>query len=234
MTVSTDTVETIVAACRERLGDPSGWVSSEAYRHSLALCIIESVQSSAGHSEVAVVDRYVAYRRAHADQPLTDGARDLLRTFEEAGSSDQWAGKVGSYKRRYNATGVPIEARHIQQAAERLHKLRINCVEDLLDVARDEAALERIHQAWVDVCGESGDITWAHFLTLAGVPGITPSRVGDVFVSGVLGEPASSAGADADEILDATAGELGVDPDQLNYAIRRWLSVNTRRLERAA
>ena len=234
MTVSADTVETVVAACRDRLGDPSGWVTSDVYRHSLALCIIESVQSSAGHSEVAVVDRYLAYRRADAGRPLTDGARDLLRTFEEAGSSDQWAGKVGSYKRRYTATGVPIEARHIQQAAERLHQLRVNSIDDLLEAARDEAALEQIHQAWVDVCGENSDVTWSHFLMLAGIPGVRPNRVAEVFVNGALGiSEATDAGA-ADEILEATATELGVDPEQLDYAIRRWLAANSRRLDDVA
>ena len=234
MTVSADTVETVVTACLDRLGDPSGWVTSDAYRHSLALCIIESVQSSAGHSEVAVVDRYLAYRRAHPDQPLTDGARDLLRTFEEAGSSEQWAGKVGSYKRRYSATGVPIEARHIQLAAERLHQLRINSIDDLLEAARDEAALEQIHDAWIEVCGESSDVTWAHFLMLAGIPGVRPNRVADVFISGALGISEATDDGLAEEILEATATELGVDPDQLNYAIRRWLSANSRRLEEAA
>lgn len=86
MTISTDTVDAVAAACRDRLGDPSAWVASDAYRQSLALCIIESVQSTSGHSEVTVVDRYLAYRRAREDKPVTDGARELLRTFEEAGS----------------------------------------------------------------------------------------------------------------------------------------------------
>ena len=37
---------------------------------------------------------------------------------------------------------------------------------------RDEAALEQIHDAWVDVCGEAREVTWAHFLMLAGIPGV--------------------------------------------------------------
>ncbi|XGU20851.1 heme peroxidase [Rhodococcus sp. 3Y1] len=167
MTISTDTVDAVAAACRDRLGDPSAWVASDAYRQSLALCIIESVQSTSGHSEVTVVDRYLAYRKAREDKPVTDGARELLRTFEEAGSSDQWAGKIGSYKRRYTATGVPIEARHIQQVAEKLHHLRINSVEDLLSAADSDNALEAVHHAWVDACGDGSEVTWAHLLMLA-------------------------------------------------------------------
>jgi len=139
------------------------------YRHSLALCIIESVQSHLGQDDIGVVDRYVAYRRARHEQPVTDGARALLRTFEEVGSSDQWAGKVASYKRRYSATGVPIEARHIQQAATLLYDRRIDTIDDLVDTARDQAALEQIHDAWVEACGADGDAAWSHFLALAGI-----------------------------------------------------------------
>ncbi|WP_070380571.1 heme peroxidase [Rhodococcus sp. WMMA185] len=234
MTVSADTLEAVVAACRDRLGDPSEWVTPAAYRHSLALCIIESVQSSAGYSAVAVVDRYLAYRQARLDRPITDGARDLLRTFEEVGSSDQWAGKVGSYKRRYSATGVQIEARHIQQAAERLHQLRIDNIDDLLDAARDEAAMEQIHNAWIDVCGENSDVTWTHFLMLAGIPGVRPTRVAEVFVSGALGISEATDPRRAEELLEATAAELSVDPDQLGCAISRWLSANSHRFAEVA
>lgn len=141
----------------------------ENYRHSLALCIIESVQSHCGHDDAGVVDRYVAYRRARHEQAITDGARALLRTFEEVGSSDQWAGKVASYKRRYSATGVPIEARHIQQAAALLYDRRIDSIDDLVEVARDQATFEQIHDAWCEACGDDSDLTWSHFLMLAGI-----------------------------------------------------------------
>nr|WP_202026584.1 heme peroxidase [Rhodococcus sp. MS16] len=232
VSISTDTVDVVAAACRDRLGDPSAWVASDAYRASLALCIIESVQSSCGHSEVAVVDRYLAYRQARESLPVTDGARELLRTFEEAGSSDQWAGKIGSYKRRYTATGVPIEARHIQQVAERLHHLHINSVEDLLAAADSDHSLDAVRQAWTEACGDDAEVTWAHLLMLAGIPHTDLGTAADTFISTTLGttEPLT----DAAEILAATAEQLGVDSDRLDYAIRRWLSIHGRSLERAA
>ena len=46
MSVSQQQVQTVAAACRSRLGDPSGWVAPDQYRRSLALCIIESVQAA--------------------------------------------------------------------------------------------------------------------------------------------------------------------------------------------
>ena len=232
MSIPTDTVDAVAAACRDRLGDPSAWVASDAYRASLALCIIESVQSSSGHSEVAVVDRYLAYRQARDNNPVTDGSRELLRTFEEAGSSDQWAGKIGSYKRRYSATGVPIEARHIQQVAEKLHYLHIESVEDLLSAANSDHSLNAVRQAWTDACGDDAEVTWAHLLMLAGIPHTDLGTAADTFIGTTLGSaepPANTA-----EILAATAEQLGVEPDRLDYAIRRWLSIHGRSLDHAA
>lgn len=238
MSISTDTVDAVAAACRDRLGDPSAWVTSDAYRASLALCIIESVQSSksaqsnSGHSEVTVVDRYLAYRQARETSPVTDGARELLRTFEEAGSSDQWAGKVGSYKRRYSATGIPIEARHIQQVAERLHHLRINSVEDLLAAANSDHTLDAVRHAWTEACGEDAEVTWAHLLMLAGIPHTDLGAAADMFISTTLGTV--DLPANTSEILSATAEQLGVEPDRLDYAITRWLSVHGQSMEGAA
>lgn len=232
MSISNDTVDAVAAACRDRLGDPSAWVAADAYRASLALCIIESVQSSNGHSEVAVVDRYLAYRQARESTPVTDGARELLRTFEEAGSSDLWAGKIGSYKRRYTATGAPIEARHIQQVAERLHLLHINSVEDLLSAADSDHALDAVRLAWKEACGEDAEVTWTHLLMLAGIPHVDLGAAADTFISTTLGT--EKLPADASEILTATAEQLGVDSDRLDYAIRRWLSVHGPSLQHAA
>ncbi|MGC0363047.1 hypothetical protein ABH922_001031 [Rhodococcus sp. 27YEA15] len=231
MTISADTVDAVTTACRDRLGDPSAWIASDAYRRSLALCIIESVQSSAGHSEVTVVDRYLAYRRAREDKPVTDGARALLRTFEEAGSSDQWAGKVGSYKRRYSATGEPIEARHIQKVAERLHQLRIDSVEDLLSAADSAHALDAVHDAWSDACGADAEVTWSHLLMLAGIPAVDPGTATETFIGATVG---ADAPVDSSEILAATAARLGVETEHLDYAIRRWLSVHGRATDLAA
>ena len=171
MTISTDTVDAVAAACRDRLGDPSAWVASDAYRQSLALCIIESVQSTSGHSEVTVVDRYLAYRKAREDKPVTDGARELLRTFEEAGSSDQWAGKIGSYKRRYTATGVPDRGT--------AHPTGRRETPSLADQQRRGPAVGRRFRqrsrcrftmpGWTRA-EDGSEVTWAHLLMLAGIP----------------------------------------------------------------
>lgn len=224
MSVPEQHVQTVVAACRERLGDPAGWVSPDEYRRSLALCIIESVQAAGTRLADAgtVVDRYRAYRRSREPGPLTDGARALLRTFEAVGSADQWAGKIGNYKRRYSESAAPLRARAIQRTAERLHALAIDSVRDLVDATNDRSSRDDVRSAWDESCGAGDDTTWQHLLLLAGAPGAEQSSAAaDTFVRSALDdEPATDDSAP--EILTAAAERLGVAPAALEYAVRRW------------
>lgn len=226
MSVSQQHVQTVADACRNQLGDPSGWVPPDEYRRSLALCIIESVQAAGSRYADAgtVIDRYRAYRRAHVPGPVDDGARELLRTFEEAGSSDQWAGKIGNYKRRYSESGAPLRAAEIQRTAERLHTLRIDSVGDLLDATRDERTRGDLHDAWVECSGTHDDSTWEHLLLLAGVPHMQHPGAIDEFVGSALSNASEAAGPAAPpaEILAAAAHALGVAPPALEHAVRRW------------
>lgn len=230
MIVSEQQVQTVAEACRTRLGDPSGWVSPDEYRRSLALCIIESVQAAGSRyaDAGAVIDRYLAYRRAHSPTPVADGARELLRTFEEAGSSDQWAGKIGNYKRRYSGTAAPLRAAEIQRTAERLHMLHIDSVGDLIDATRDARARAHVHDAWVECSGADDDTTWEHLMLLAGAPQAARDTELDEFVGSALAGTASAPepAAPPTEILAAAAATLGVAPPLLEHAVRRWKCVH--------
>lgn len=223
MSVPEKHVQTVAAACRERLGDPSGWVAPDEYRGSLALCIIESVQAAGtGLADAgAVVERYRAYRRSRQPGPVTDGARALLHTFEQVGSADQWAGKIGNYKRRYSESAAPLRASEIQRTAERLHALAIDSVGDLVDATNDRSSRDDVRAAWDESCGAGDDTTWQHLLLLAGVPGADTTTAATEFVRSALGED-STPRATATEILTAAAERLGVSPSALGYAVRRW------------
>ncbi|PTR30172.1 hypothetical protein C8K36_10220 [Rhodococcus sp. OK519] len=223
MSVSEQQVQTVADACRARLGDPSSWVPPDEFRRSLALCIIESVQAAGSRYADAstVIDRYRAYRRAHAADPVTDGARELLRTFEEAGSSDQWAGKVGNYKRRYSDSAAPLRAAEIQRTAERLHTLRVDSVGDLLDATRDGHAYADLHDAWVESTGAPDDTTWRHLMLLAGIADQKHAAASDDFVRSALASASCESGPSA-EILTAAAATLGVEPSSLEHAVQRW------------
>ncbi|WP_137725347.1 heme peroxidase [Prescottella subtropica] len=224
MTVSEQQIRSVVDACRTRLGDPSGWVPPDAYRRSLALCIIESVQAAGTRLADAgtVVDRYLAYRRAHDTGPVTDGARTLLRTFEEAGSADQWAGKVGNYRRRYTESAPPLRAGEIQRTAERLHGLRIDSVPDLTEAMARPPLADTVRAAWDESSGTCDDTTWQHLLLLAGVPDAADpatTAVTEFVRTATEDDPSVSESTDA---LVAAAGRLGVSPAALEHAVRRW------------
>ncbi|WP_305094449.1 heme peroxidase [Prescottella sp. R16] len=224
MTVSEQLVRSVVDACRARLGDPSGWLAPDMYRRSLALCIIESVQAAGTRLADAgtVVDRYLAYRRARDTEPVTDGARTLLRTFEEAGSADQWAGKVGNYRRRYTASAPPLRAGEIQRTAERLHDLHIDSVPDLVAATSGNSRTDTVRAAWKESSGTCDATPWQHLLLLAGVPDAADPATTAVtrFVrTAAGGDPSASESADA---LAAAAGRLDVSPAALEHAVRRW------------
>lgn len=74
-------VRGLVTACEQFRGAeaPGG------YRDGLALCVIDSVQSTGVNytSTGKVLDRYRAYRRAQGAHPTADGAVELLATFDD-------------------------------------------------------------------------------------------------------------------------------------------------------
>ncbi|MBJ8340991.1 hypothetical protein JGU71_19065 [Antrihabitans sp. YC3-6] len=142
-------------------GDPA--------RPDLALCIIEAVQSATTDtSDTAVIlDRYQAYRQAQGQQARADGVRALLRTFEEVGSCDAWAGKVGNYRRRYSPTSAPIAATAIEHAAELFYAHHIDSIDDLASARRDDEILRELELGLEAIAGQRG--TLYDLLELAGL-----------------------------------------------------------------
>ena len=74
--------------CHACLGPPDGWLRAGGYPGSLALRVIDSIQSTGPHytSVVNVVGRYRAHRGARADEDGTDAllAGVLLTAAAEA------------------------------------------------------------------------------------------------------------------------------------------------------
>ncbi|CAM2811092.1 hypothetical protein [Skermania piniformis] len=123
----------------------------------LALCVIEACECA------PVIERYRAYRAAQGEQAATDGVRALLRTFEETGGSDQWAGKVGNFRRRYNPAAEPVPAAAIERTAELLYLHRIETTADLRR-ALDTPAVRRQLESGIRDIG--GDREWRLFVGL--------------------------------------------------------------------
>lgn len=139
------------------------------YHAGLAVCVIEALQSivTDEFDTAVVIDRYVAYRAAQGQPASDDGIRALLRTFEEVGGCEQWAGKVGNYRRRYNPTAAPVACAAIEHAAELFYLHRIDTYADLRRAVADHATLTSLEAGLSEITGSSD--VWFTLLELAGI-----------------------------------------------------------------
>jgi hypothetical protein len=121
-------LQALVANCEQFRGAeaPTG------YPNSLALCIVDSVQSTGVKytSVEKVVARYVGFRNGNA---YTDGTAELLATFTETGGPDVWAEKIGNGHRTSTRGGV-LKAAAILEAALALDGMGITTATALRDI----------------------------------------------------------------------------------------------------
>lgn len=240
--IGTSDFDLLLASARERLGDPGEWTRHDRFHASLALAVVDAIQSTAAEygKSVRAVERYRAYRSAQGQSEVTDGARDLLHTFEQVGGALNWSGKIGNYKRPYSDT-QSLRANTIQDAAERLHGLGIDSAQDLRAVATDPARYQAARDAWMSVSSATDEINWIYLLMLVGVPWVQPQALSSQFVAGALGARSADAGGGAGAgdgadavaepgtgpgenhaLLGAVAEAMGVSLVELEHAIWRW------------
>lgn len=210
----------LITACEQVLGAeaPSG------YRDGLALCVIDSVQSTGvNYTSVGkVLDRYRAYRREQGADPAADGAAELLATFDELDGPDAWASQIGTRNRTSTRGGI-LKAESIRDAARVLAANGIDTTTSLRAAADDEVQLEQVRKAWCTVKGQRSGITWRYVLMLAGVPGVKPDRMICRFVADALAVPRRNVGSKfAAEIVTAAAAELDMSATALDHAIWRF------------
>lgn len=201
-----------------------GAEAPNGYPNSLALCIVDSVQSTGvTYSSVGkVLDRYRAYRRGQGGEPATDGTSELLATFDELNGSDTWASRIGTRNRTSTRGGI-LKAEAIRDAATVFAANGIETTAALRAAAGDEVRLEQVRKAWCAVKGQRSGITWRYVLMLAGVPGVKPDRMICRFVADALEVPRRSGGTRfAAEIVTAAARELDMTATSLDHAIWRF------------
>lgn len=134
----------------------------------LAICLIEAIQAEVDERvSTQVVDRYTAYRAARESNAQSDGVRALLRTFEQAGGGEQWAGKVGSFRRRYQPTNASIAAPIIERAANILYDNHIDNQNDLALALANPRTSAALATALSTVTGT--EATWGRLADLAGL-----------------------------------------------------------------
>jgi hypothetical protein len=201
-----------------------GAEAPRGYRDGLALCVIDSVQSTGvNYTSVGrVLDRYRAYRREQGGEPATDGTAELLATFDELGGPDPWASRIGTRNRTSTRGGI-LKAGAIRDVARVLTAEEITTAAGLRAAADDEVRLEQVRKAWCAVKGQRSGITWRYVLMLAGVPGVKPDRMICRFVADALDVPRRSVGSEfAAEIVTAAAPGLDMSPTALDHAIWRF------------
>ena len=197
----------------------------DGYRDGLALCVIDSIQSTGVtySSVINVIDAYRRYRRERDADPYVDGVPELLATFDELGGPDGWAHKIGNQNRTSTHAGAPLKATAIRDAATVLAAEGVGTTRALLERVEDTTRLAIVEAAWRGVVGQRSGITWHYMQMLAGIPGIKPDRMIVRFVADSLGLPRRSVTpAFALEILLAAAAEMDVSQTDLDHGIWQW------------
>ena len=219
--VGTKDLDLLQAAVQDLLGDPVEWTRHDRFHNSLALAVIDAIQSTAAEygKSVRAVDRYRAYRTAQGNAEITDGTRALLSTFEQAGCALTWSGKIGSYKLPYCDT-QSLRASAIQGAAEKLHSLGIDSAADLRAVMDSPSRYQAARDAWMSASGATDEISWTYLLMLVGVSWVLPQSLSARFVVETLGEDPGIARTR--ELLGAVAEATPVSLIEMEHAIWRW------------
>ena len=211
-----------VRAVRERCEQFRGSKAPDGYPNSLALCIVDSVQSTMVRYPTVekVVNNYRAYRCEQGGDPNTDSAADLAATFEQLNGHEVWAKRIGNGNRTSTHKGSPLKAYAIEAEANSMIDVGVMTAEDLRTAANDADALARVKKAWLKVPGQGPGVTWHYVQMLAGIPGIKPDRMIIRFVAKALDRQVKTIGtAFCVELLTAVAGELSMTASELDHAI---------------
>ena len=225
-------------ACTTRLGSPSRWTVPARFRASLALCVIDAVQCTAGHypTTLAVTEHFSAYRARqqgtdHCSPGAPDGTRALLRTFEESGGATAWSGKVAMYRTRHPSPAQAVKARSIHRAASAFHDLRIDGTTDLAAMIPHAATRSLVVNAWRGAAGHSFTDSWDYLLLLSGIHPVDSAsalRHCRRFLAGALPPDGSEVAARARQpgmvlhLVEVLAERLGTSTPALVHAINRW------------
>jgi hypothetical protein len=212
----------LAAQARADLGDPATWVEPPGYPDSLALAVIDAIQSlGVRYTSVEnVIARYRSYRRDAGADPNTDNAADLVATFDELGGARAWADTIGNQNRTSTAGG-PLKAVAILEGAQLLVENGLLTGPDVLrDVARSDSALKA---QWLSIPGQRYGTSWAYLLILLGAENVKPDRMIQGWLSRHLpGEERRLSAEQASAAVSDVAALMGVSTRLLDHAIWRF------------
>lgn len=215
------TPETAVArAMLTECGPLSSWEAPTGYPSSLALCVIDSIQSvGVKYAGVeAVVQGYRQHRGAEA--AATDGTPELLEVFDHL-SVDGFAATIGNQNRAWSRKSAPLKAAVMKRAAETHLDHGVRTTRDL----RAHSGVQGLEQAWRALPGQRSGITWRYLLMLAGDKNVKPDRMVRRFVASALGEdPKTRTNDELVAIVVGAAEELGIHPVLADHLVWRAAS----------
>jgi hypothetical protein len=209
---------------RTVLGDPGEWNHPGGYPDSLALCIIDSIQSIGMRyrSVQNVVERYRDFRRGRGGDPATDGSPELLATFRELDGAQAWTREIGNQNRTSTRLAAPLKALVIEQAAQLLCDQDVKTTSDLREMASAEDSIRPLKASWRELPGQRSGISWRYLLILAGVDNVKPDRMIRGFLVDQLPNRGGKLSVDeAAELVKQVAKDLGVKASVLDHRI--WL-----------
>lgn len=219
-------VEALVVACREQLGPQSEWFRPDGYPNSLALCIIDSIQSTGAHytSVRNVVNRYKEFRGGAA---ATDGTADLLASFDQFGGMREWAAAVGNFKPASTKQGASLKATVMHDIAKKLHDAGIRTATQFREHGElrddNEDSRGELKKLWTSAEAQRSGITFEYALILAGLPGVKSDRMVMRYVANATSRGDLTPTTCAGLVRDA-ADHLGVDAAVLDHTIWRTAS----------
>lgn len=223
MTVQSDDLQAAVLA---ELGPIDEWETPGGYPDSLALCVIDSIQSiGQRYGGVAkVVQRYRYFRTSQGGDAGTDGAVELAAAFEELGGVDGWASRIGTRNRVYSRSDAPLKAAVILEAANLLIGEEVLSTKDLLSLSPGER--EELKRLWLGLRSQRSGISWRYVLMLAGAEGVKPDRMILRFLSRHLPDVGHIETEEAVRLVTDVARALGVSASTLDHRI--WLHERAR------
>lgn len=218
MTVQAEILKSAVLA---ELGPTVEWATPGGYPDSLALCVIDSIQSiGQKYGGVrSVVRRYEAFRASQGGEADRDGAVELAVTFDELDGVDGWASEIGTHNRVYSRSEAPLKAAVILDAANLLIHEEVLSTKDLLSLSSEDR--EDLKRLWLGLRSQRSGISWRYLLMLAGAEGVKPDRMILRFLARHLPD-GDRVGTDvAVSLVTDVARQLGVSANTLDHRI--WL-----------
>lgn len=219
------TLEELVERVSKDLGARDRWVVPKLYRESLALAVIDSIQSIGVRygSVVTVLDNYRDFRRERNAEPNADGASELVGTFDELGGSDEWAATIGNRHKTSTAPGAPLKAQVIEQAARGLLAQQIDTAQQFREQLAGDERESELKRWWLALPGQRSGISWGYVTALVGLPSVKPDRMIVRYFADAMGNERLTP-LEAGSLLKQVAGALQEDPFLVDHNLWRLQS----------